>query len=77
MFSRIVDGRAILVFTKKLKIIQKLLEKKDNVDRDIVEQELGTDVTAPGSVPTAIYSFLRCTAPVSTVEVCLMKLILI
>ncbi|XP_075051567.1 ADP-ribosylhydrolase ARH3 isoform X2 [Mixophyes fleayi] len=50
-------------YCKRLKKIKEFLAKR-NVSRDDVVKELGHGIAALESVPTAIYSFLRCMDPV-------------
>ncbi|CAH2221950.1 poly(ADP-ribose) glycohydrolase ARH3 [Pelobates cultripes] len=61
------DARALELgefpFCNKLKKIKEFLEK-GNVSQDNVVEELGNGIAALESVPTAIYSFLRCMDPV-------------
>lgn len=46
-----------LIFKKRLLLVKQLIDK--NADQRCTARELGTNVTIHGSVPFAIYSFLR------------------
>lgn len=52
----------------KLQKIKRLLSK-DNVDIEMVKEALGNNISAHGSVPIAIYSFLRAQKPIPNIEV--------
>jgi poly(ADP-ribose) glycohydrolase ARH3 len=53
----------LLPYCNKLKIMKDFLKRRE-VSREEIQQHLGTDISALGSVPAAIYSFLRCVQPV-------------
>ncbi|XP_008118879.1 ADP-ribosylhydrolase ARH3 [Anolis carolinensis] len=59
----LADARLVgyeeLPFSKRLKKVKEFLEKSGVPKSDVVE-ELGNGIAALQSVPTAIYSFLRC-----------------
>ncbi|CAI5781690.1 Hypothetical predicted protein [Podarcis lilfordi] len=59
----VADARMLgyeeLPYSKRLKKIKEFLEQS-NVSKSDVVSELGNDIAALRSVPTAIYSFLRC-----------------
>ncbi|XP_065207065.1 ADP-ribosylhydrolase ARH3-like isoform X2 [Planococcus citri] len=48
--------------------VRKLLELGENAITDVVVEELGNDVSAIYSVPTAIYCFLRAQQPIPNIE---------
>lgn len=54
-----------------------MLEQGDSIAGTQVEEELGVDISAHRSVPTAIYSFLRASKPIPSIEVCFLALRLI
>ena len=54
---------------KQLTKVQKLLELGESAINDSVIEELGNDVSAIYSVPTAIYCFLRAQQPIPNIEV--------
>lgn len=58
------------MYVKKLEKVLELLELGESIDGEKVEEELGVDVSAHRSVPTAIYSFLRALQPIPNIEVC-------
>lgn len=57
------------MYVKKLERVLGLLECKESVDGDRVEEELGVDISAHMSVPTAIFSFVRASYPIPNIEV--------
>lgn len=64
------EGDEPFLYVKKLEKVLELLEHGESVDGEQVEEELGVDVSAHRSVPTAIYSFVRASKPISSIEVC-------
>lgn len=68
-FCRILDkGQNLFEYTERLGRVATLMERGEAVSNEQVEVELGIDISAPLSVPTAIYSFLRAATPVTNVE---------
>lgn len=63
------------VYVPALEKIIGLLERGNDVSVDEVEENLGNDISAHGSVPTAIYVFLRAQSPITGVEVSNMELL--
>lgn len=67
------------VFVKKLNLIPKYLAKK-SIDQEAFFEELGNDITAHGSVPTAIFAFLKSLQPlpefeVSNIRICAIQIV--
>lgn len=62
------EGEEPFVYVKKLERVLGLLECKDSVDADQVEEELGVDISAHKSVATAIYTFVRASNPIPNIE---------
>ncbi|KAG0722445.1 Poly(ADP-ribose) glycohydrolase ARH3 [Chionoecetes opilio] len=62
------EGEEPFVYVKKLEKVLELLERKESIDRDQVEDELGVNISAHESVPTAIYSFVRASYPIPNIE---------
>lgn len=56
-------------YTGYLSRVASLMERGDQVSADVVEEELGNDISAHRSVPTAIYSFLRASNSIPNIEV--------
>jgi len=54
--ERLKEFTGVDIYRKKMEILEKLLDKKD--DRERVVRELGNGIEAFNSVPTAIFSFL-------------------
>lgn len=53
----------------KLLKVQELLARSDDISREQVAKKIGNNVSALGSVPTAIYVFLRALQPIEGIEV--------
>lgn len=68
-YSIIDEGDEPFLYVKKLEKVLELLEHGNSVEGEQVEEELGVDVSAHRSVPTAIYSFLRASKPIPSIEV--------
>lgn len=64
------EGDEPFLYVKKLEKVLELLECGESIDGEQVEEELGVDVSAHRSVPTAIYSFVRALKPIPNIEVC-------
>lgn len=62
------EGEEPYVYVKRLEKVLELLEQGDSVSREKVEEELGVYISAHMSVPTAIYSFIRASNPISGIE---------
>lgn len=62
------EGDEPFLYVKKLEKVLELLEHGNSVEGEQVEEELGVDVSAHRSVPTAIYSFLRASKPIPSIE---------
>lgn len=56
------------IFVNKLNCISTYLTKT-SIDEEAFLEDLGNDITAHGSVPTAIYAFLKALQPLSEFEV--------
>lgn len=69
-FYRIVSDQ--VSYRSQLLKLQNLLELGDNVVPYQIAEELGNDVSAVFSVPTAIYCFLRAQHPVPDINVSIM-----
>lgn len=65
--SRVIPDSAS--YSVQLTKVRKLLELGENAINDSVVEELGNDVSAIYSVPTAIYCFLRAQQPIPNIEV--------
>ena len=52
------DVQAEILFKHKLELVEQFLEKREDVDLQEVARELGNDVSAVDSVPTALYCAL-------------------
>ncbi|KAF2360533.1 ADP-ribosylation/Crystallin J1 [Trinorchestia longiramus] len=55
-------------FVHKLRVLQDLLGRGDDVSRGEIKETLGNDISAIRSVPTAIYAFLRALQPIDGIE---------
>ncbi|XP_022651372.1 poly(ADP-ribose) glycohydrolase ARH3-like isoform X1 [Varroa jacobsoni] len=56
-----------IIFVNKLNCISTYLTKT-SIDEEAFLEDLGNDITAHGSVPTAIYAFLKALQPLSEFE---------
>jgi poly(ADP-ribose) glycohydrolase ARH3 len=56
-------------YVKKLQLVDSFLCKPEPPTLDEVQNSLGVDVSAHGSVPTAIYCFLAAQEPLPNIEV--------
>ncbi|KAK3885731.1 hypothetical protein Pcinc_010069 [Petrolisthes cinctipes] len=61
-------GQIEFEYTGRLSRLASLMERGDQVSIDAVEEELGNDISAHRSVPTAIYSFLRASNSIPNIE---------
>ncbi|KAK3890814.1 hypothetical protein Pcinc_005259 [Petrolisthes cinctipes] len=61
-------GQIEFEYTGRLSRLVSLMERGDQVSIDAVEEELGNDISAHRSVPTAIYSFLKASNTIPNIE---------